>query len=416
MKIIFCTLSVLIALLTTTQLAAIVSCRLFQAPNGKLMIILGEVHQENSTITVVIEELKKARLKKPLPIVVELSEEPKEQIGIASDSLKALFALEKSFNKDAPFTISCCEPRGDMSTVIELFRKEILAFCRELATQEEFIEHTNNLYREQKTVASAQTESNKHMWTRKKVELLKSMQLFTGWSVSGFTVRFYREYLDKNLAFIKQCRDKQKVQNWYLLFNALIKVYSETIQEITQNLAHGNDKEPLGNRFVAGVMACETPEDLLAWTENWYQLYLKRADYFVLDVAMYARIADSLVDDRPLCLIMGEGHASAIAKVLPMEPLGWKLLEEATCWHEFSFFAKSDYKLGSEPMNEFEGKLQRMMSKVLEPLLVCCAVCQKTEDVKSCSVCKHVYYCGVECQKSAWKEHKPVCKSVKVKI
>ena len=32
--------------------------------------------------------------------------------------------------------------------------------------------------------------------------------------------------------------------------------------------------------------------------------------------------------------------------------------------------------------------------------------------LKLCSGCKDVYYCSIECQKSNWKEHKPLCKKL----
>jgi hypothetical protein len=35
-----------------------------------------------------------------------------------------------------------------------------------------------------------------------------------------------------------------------------------------------------------------------------------------------------------------------------------------------------------------------------------CSVCAKKGSWKRCSVCKHDYYCGVECQKADWKRHK----------
>jgi hypothetical protein len=38
-----------------------------------------------------------------------------------------------------------------------------------------------------------------------------------------------------------------------------------------------------------------------------------------------------------------------------------------------------------------------------------CDVCGKIEDVKRCSRCKIVGYCGAECQKKGWKSHKKVC-------
>ena len=40
----------------------------------------------------------------------------------------------------------------------------------------------------------------------------------------------------------------------------------------------------------------------------------------------------------------------------------------------------------------------------------CCGQCSKPSKTK-CSRCKTTYYCGVECQKKDWKDHKKFCKS-----
>jgi len=38
-----------------------------------------------------------------------------------------------------------------------------------------------------------------------------------------------------------------------------------------------------------------------------------------------------------------------------------------------------------------------------------CDVC-KTSTTKACARCKISYFCSAECQKTAWKKHKKVCK------
>ena len=67
----------------------------------------------------------------------------------------------------------------------------------------------------------------------------------------------------------------------------------------------------------------------------------------------------------------------------------------------------------NDPM--FEKKLSTAIQRVLEPLLVSCEVCKNVGDIKKCSACKELLYCSVQCQRKAWKEHKQVCKKVKVK-
>lgn len=43
-------------------------------------------------------------------------------------------------------------------------------------------------------------------------------------------------------------------------------------------------------------------------------------------------------------------------------------------------------------------------------MLYVCAVCGKACKKNTCAACKSINYCGKECQKAHWKEHKAVCK------
>jgi len=42
----------------------------------------------------------------------------------------------------------------------------------------------------------------------------------------------------------------------------------------------------------------------------------------------------------------------------------------------------------------------------------CCGVCTENRNVKKCSACKMVGYCGVSCQKLHWHTHKKFCKQL----
>ena len=40
----------------------------------------------------------------------------------------------------------------------------------------------------------------------------------------------------------------------------------------------------------------------------------------------------------------------------------------------------------------------------------CCMGCGATRKLGTCAKCKVARFCGAECQRSAWAEHKPHCK------
>ena len=45
------------------------------------------------------------------------------------------------------------------------------------------------------------------------------------------------------------------------------------------------------------------------------------------------------------------------------------------------------------------------------PTPLACDKCGKTGvQLKECSACQNVRYCSLDCQKAAWKHHKPHCK------
>jgi hypothetical protein len=41
---------------------------------------------------------------------------------------------------------------------------------------------------------------------------------------------------------------------------------------------------------------------------------------------------------------------------------------------------------------------------------VCCMGCGATRKLKTCAKCKVARFCGAECARDAWAEHKPHCK------
>ena len=45
-----------------------------------------------------------------------------------------------------------------------------------------------------------------------------------------------------------------------------------------------------------------------------------------------------------------------------------------------------------------------------EYVSVCCSGCGATRRLKTCAKCKVARFCGAECARRAWAEHKPHCK------
>ena len=67
---------------------------------------------------------------------------------------------------------------------------------------------------------------------------------------------------------------------------------------------------------------------------------------------------------------------------------------------------------------ELDPSLDQSETKEVPQPVLKCAVCGKTgsgdkqeKPLKSCSQCKSIFYCSVDCQRADWKEHKPICRN-----
>jgi TPR repeat protein len=54
--------------------------------------------------------------------------------------------------------------------------------------------------------------------------------------------------------------------------------------------------------------------------------------------------------------------------------------------------------------------LLKNLSSEREYVSACCMGCGATRKLKNCIKCKVARFCGAECQKRAWTEHKPHCR------
>ena len=78
-------------------------------------------------------------------------------------------------------------------------------------------------------------------------------------------------------------------------------------------------------------------------------------------------------------------------------------------WHFRRWCDLGDHLRPDTPPESLK-KIQRKLWKKANPPVYSCVVCA-TPTKTSCKVCREVYYCGHECQKKHWKEHKGSCKS-----
>ena len=106
---------------------AICSYRLLKAPNGKLILILGDVHTSEvfkPHLERFIREVNKTPLKKSMLLIIELEESmiPDAAIGkgIIIGCFKAL--VDAWHKKNNQVHLECFDPRGGYSNTVEAIR------------------------------------------------------------------------------------------------------------------------------------------------------------------------------------------------------------------------------------------------------------------------------------------------------
>ncbi len=128
---------------TSTQ--AVCSYRLLRAPNGKFILVLGDIHTDKYTrnFDVFIECLINSKLSQPLEVLVEVPEELSQGEWKAAPNFERLLELIKSTDKKITdtFTFIRCEPRGYLSERLEKIRERMVDIVMSVVSNDVQEEH-----------------------------------------------------------------------------------------------------------------------------------------------------------------------------------------------------------------------------------------------------------------------------------
>ena len=198
MKSIIRTICALLILCISSYTFAIVSFRLFCAPNGKLVLILGDYHADlySDNLETFISCIKEASLSQPLELLTEMPEElPKGEWTAAPNFMRLLKVKQSGECPNVKFT--CCEPRGYISEFLEPTRKELVGIILSVVSDDEQLKHYGmkaNVIRLSDSVTRSWEEARRALMRQlinRKKQRKKIDQKDT---VGGFL-----EYLEENL-------------------------------------------------------------------------------------------------------------------------------------------------------------------------------------------------------------------------
>ena len=394
-----------IVLGTSFQVSAINSYRLLKAPNGCLVLILGDIHFAEHYLSreEFIMAVQKNTLKEPLHLIVELNEHAREGKGAITVSVQT---LRDTWGKKNPFvSLEYFDPRSYYSGLIEGLN---LMFSHAIRT---CIPSNSSL---QLPIAQG-------LWNNYKTQLNASLEAGTisvdnslkeSFTVAGFLADIAEKStkLD-NLA--EKYRSKEKL---FTLFKGIAENFSEAVRKITEQFRKNLPDQSFWDAITDNFRAAETPLDLMNFYLEFRDLYCFRTDYAFFDALLIDKIVDRKDALQPLCCFVGEAHAINISE----------LILSGTDWERISanMLGTTACPIAQPTKDFLEGLAQAthevligLKEKVPKPMtLKKCAACSQVGKLLVCSRCKAVKYCSREYQSKAWGEHKKVCKKVKVKV
>ncbi len=380
----------------TLPLQGICFFQLLKAPNGKLVLIMGDWHSERHAhlMKSFCAELAKRPLVKPLQILLELSAECDPHRGSLAPNVAQLLSLEKT--DKAPIAIARIEPRGNMSDHVHRVY-EALTELADNVIPDEIKKPANMLIpfvREGREYTPLKWANEKKKYATKKRPVGKKGE---------FNCTNYVSYLQKNLMMMEAIYNKLPSEELKKLFEEnCLEPYKASLKIITTELKPYSDAS-LFEACLDLCMACDTELELFEYFTGWYKRYIEATDLCFFNGVAFEKVVALCNDTEPLCVYLGQDHAAKVATMLA-SLAGWESVKEGTILLDINILITVFIQTPA-----FEEDMLFATRKILK-YAPACAVCKATRNLKVCTQCRDIRYCGATCQRKDWPEHKKVGK------
>ena len=222
----------------TVPLSAFSSFRLFKAPNGKLILLIGDVRYDDSIVdchvTTFLNRVTEGKCAQPLEILVEIPDPLPKVAWKANPSFERVLALKLQVDKQPSSSLrfTSCEPRGFISEHLETLRTELCEIALEVATDDDY-KNAYNL-----TVSPFKRIINP--WGKVKARELLRIKKETksaGKTIPVTTVKDYFASLTEGLNQLDIIRQRyQDDKMIYDLFEQYYRRYAESLTSIQKSL------------------------------------------------------------------------------------------------------------------------------------------------------------------------------------
>ncbi len=399
------------------HMSAFCSFRLFRAPNGKLVLVIGDLHDKEARfgehVSSFIDMISSEKLAQPLEILAELPEHSIDDLE-GAPSFVRLSALKKEVEsrRASSLRFICCDPRGSISEHLALLRQELTRMILKVVTQGDYekVFGPGLPYAEETESWSALRARELSRLQRKYMDLRLTL--------SVPTLKAFLESLDKNLktleGILERYRKDEKVYELFKQYRVRYVEACDTLREVFGEVF--DDCSPQTDLcFILEKLhlTAETTEDLLNTFIVFDACLLDSIDNLYATAVMLDHVLQRSTTQAPICVIAGETHALEIAQSLSF--LQWECLDEGVLYQKVT---PVHHNIKNDP--DFDVRFKQALAQVLESLRVparVCATCHTAQKkLVRCARCKETMYCDVTCQRKDWPTHQERCQKIKMLV
>lgn len=408
-----------IALLGMPTLYPMVSFKHSQTESGQQVLTIGEVHTllDNPNIpkklvqeplSALVRALESTRSgATPLPLIVEGSAyNVSHSVAALSPVLGALKGLYKRLlpREDNSLEFHAIEERGIESDMLN----ECILYVSKLITQttsDEDICTFYNLTGHQPAPREVSHDSFTDLMRR----TISTPRIPV--SVGRFLASLER-HKKRMIEIAEKHKDDAKYAPF---FEQGLITYTEASTKIDALMRAQGTEIPLWRALYTLFFDCETAKQKLEKITEVERLFQDNTDVLFQDFCVLDRLIDLLKKGYPaVALFVGNRHAKNLNR--KWADCGWKTLSEGTVITIDTALA-TNYSLSVEFYTNLLASVRNLIDyqssqpKPAEARQSQCHQCFAFGHMQACAQCKKATYCGQECQKLAWKEHKLVCKA-----
>ncbi len=355
------------------------------SPKGERLQIMGDHHAlaedyAYPAVDALIKVAKGLGLPKQLPIALELPDRYLKDSHLKDfETLAPTFRRFITHQDDPSCKLIAVEPRGHVSDIVE----GLFSWIEQVVDQFALCNRQEELLELQQAL-KATIENYQKMLVKSPIKSLSCSDILASYQAM--------------LADMKMYEGLYRATTLAPLIENATKKFEQALEELKR---FAGKHEYFDTAFFAQVAQCKT---VGAFRDKYMYLHAmmrRDTDWLYADFAFLKKMLDIFEQGYTSALLtIGVIHAE---KLIPLfANLGWRVEKQVSTIKKIGDY--TNITMSDAFIMDFVAATHRFLRAPQ------CEQCSKKENLKTCSACKKVYYCGPDCQKAGWPTHKGDCK------